>query len=218
MKWAGGSRAESGVSGWANLTKNHPEVESRFESASIRERILVTRPKRSSVLLAAASFLRMPSSSAACNCCSWSFHCNRTARFCSAVSSLDSLNASGVAKTLAGLFIALSMSIAAYDSAVATLGASSQRGACRGVFVPVNTAQPAAILKSGHSNLSQTRKRYDGRGGLAVPFESITPFSPSMTRAGVARRLRRSSIIDGCAAAWGAGTGQSRPQHSKAPS
>src|SRR6266853_703809 len=101
--------------------RSHPEFETRFESASIRERILVTRPKRSSVVLAAASFLRMPSSSAACNCCSWSFHCNRTARFCSAVSSLDSLNASGVAKTLAGLPIALSMSIATYDSALATL-------------------------------------------------------------------------------------------------
>jgi len=125
-QWAGGSRAESGVSGWANLTKSHPEVETRFESASIRERILVTRPKRSSVVLAAASFLRMPSSSAACNCCSWSFHCTRTARFCSAVSSLDSLNASGVAKTLAGLLIALSMSIATYDSALATFGAVSQ--------------------------------------------------------------------------------------------
>ena len=53
--------------------------------------MLVTRPKRSSVVLAAASFLRMPSSSAASNCCSWSFHCNRIARFCSAVSSLDSV-------------------------------------------------------------------------------------------------------------------------------
>jgi len=81
------------------------------------------------------------------------------------------------------------MSIATYDSALAPLGAVSQWGACRGVFVPVNTAQPGTILKSGHSNLSQTRKRYDGRGGLAVPFEGITPFSPSMTRAGVARRV-----------------------------
>ena len=27
-----------------------------------------------------------------------------------------------------------------------------------------------------------------------------------MTRTGLARRLRRHSIIDGCAAAWGAGT------------
>jgi len=81
------------------------------------------------------------------------------------------------------------MSITTYDSAVATLGAISQRRACSGVSVPVNAAQPGTILKSGHSNLSQMRKRYDGRGGLAVPFEGITPFSPSMTRAGVARRL-----------------------------
>ena len=40
-----------------------------------------------------------------------------------------------------------------------------------------------------------------GGCGIAVPFQRITPFSPSMTRAGVTRRLRRSSIIDGCAAA-----------------
>jgi hypothetical protein len=28
-----------------------------------------------------------------------------------------------------------------------------------------------------------------GGGGLAVPFEGTTPFSPSMTRAGNARRV-----------------------------
>jgi hypothetical protein len=50
---------------------SHPdEFETRFRSASIRERLLVTRPKRSSVVLAAASFCCMPSSSVACNCCS----------------------------------------------------------------------------------------------------------------------------------------------------
>jgi hypothetical protein len=46
-------------------------------------------------------------------------------RASSVVSSLDLLNASGVAKVPAGFFIALSMSIATYDSALATLGAIS---------------------------------------------------------------------------------------------
>jgi hypothetical protein len=39
-------------------------------------------------------------------------------------------------------------------------------------------------------------------GTAPALFQSITPFSPSMTRArSCARRLRRSLIIDGCAAA-----------------
>jgi len=88
----------------------------RFESASIRERALVTRPKTSVVTPAAPSLLRMPSSSAACSCSNWSFHCNRIASFCSAVSSVDSLNASGVSKTLAGFFMALSMSMQSFDA------------------------------------------------------------------------------------------------------
>ena len=47
-----------------------------------------------------------------------------------------------------------------------------------------------------------------GVGGLAVPFEATTPVSPSMTCSGTrAPRSPRSSIIDGCAAAWGAGPG-----------
>jgi hypothetical protein len=43
------------------------------------------------------------------------------------VSSLDSHNASGVTKALAGFFIALSMSISTCDSALATLGNQSKK-------------------------------------------------------------------------------------------
>ena len=59
----------------------------------------------------------------------------------------------------------------------------------------------AAYVDAPGGHWSDPANREGMWGGLAVPFENITPFSPSMTRAGLARRLRRSSIIDGCAAA-----------------
>jgi hypothetical protein len=91
------------------------------------------------------------------------------------------------------------MSIATYDFALATLGAISQKGAWRGLSVPVNTAQPGTILKSGHSN--RCRRMAKG-GGLAVPIESIMPFSPSMAaREALASEAGRLTPIDGCAAA-----------------
>jgi hypothetical protein len=65
----------------------------------------------------------------------------------------------------------------------------------------VNTAQLATILKSAHSKRPKEAQEVGERGRACGALEDITPFSPSMTRSGLARRLGRSSIIDGCAAA-----------------
>ena len=67
-------------------------------------------------------------------------------------------------------------------------------------------------MRTNDADLSPQELR---TGGLAMPFQRTTPFSPSMTRSRLARRRWRSSIIDGSAAAWVRELGQSRPQERK---
>jgi hypothetical protein len=157
--------------------------EVRFEPASIRERALVTRPKTSVVTPAAPSLLRMPSSSAACSCSNWSFHCNRIASFCSAVSSVDALNASGVSKTLAGFFMALSMSMQSFDACAMSLvkpRRNCERAAASSGSIVMPSTGGATISEAiGYLRASTREHDRRGRGLAAQRFEIDAQRSPS---------------------------------------
>ena len=45
------------------------------------------------------------------------------------------------------------------------------------------------LSRSYAGNFTSVASRVRDEGGLAVPFEGTTPFSPSMTRTGIARRV-----------------------------